>query len=400
VDNDGRDDVVVGASFENGSANDAGRAYMFVYRPPVPQGFFLLANEEIEFKHHLYSEGKIHSNRGIEFQTGAPSIHAGNVIAVEDVEIARNNIIEGDITAGGEVENKGTVNGTITQNANVTMQPLPEIATFSPGTDKIKVPHNGAYVLLPGPYGKVDVGNAATLYLSSGEYNLIELDLGTAAMLSIDVSAGPVTVNLVEEIDINPEVTVEITGDNTGFPSARVTFNSLYSRTIKIRKRSVFLGTLNAPYAKVKIQEDAFFKGALSARKIEIEHRVAAVFHASETTPGMAADLAKLNDNDPTVSGLNNLPVEYELSQNYPNPFNPATTIRFALPEASPITLKIYNIHGQLVRTLTNAYHEAGYHQVQWDATNDNGVRVASGYYFYRLQSGDFQQVKKMLLVK
>jgi len=98
----------------------------------------------------------------------------------------------------------------------------------------------------------------------------------------------------------------------------------------------------------------------------------------------------------------------YELAQNYPNPFsqiprfagNPSTTIRFALPEAAEVSLKIYDIAGQLVQTLANGVVEAGRHQVGWDGTNQRGVLVASGVYFYQLRAGEFKQVRKMSLVR
>jgi len=60
----------------------------------------------------------------------------------------------------------------------------------------------------------------------------------------------------------------------------------------------------------------------------------------------------------------------------------------------------IYNISGQVLKTLVNNRFEAGYHQVQWDGTNEMGEQVASGFYFYRLESKDFQQVKKMLMLQ
>ena len=94
------------------------------------------------------------------------------------------------------------------------------------------------------------------------------------------------------------------------------------------------------------------------------------------------------------------LPMDFELVQNFPNPFNPTTTIKFALPEASQVTLRIINIRGKLVRTLASGGFEAGYHQFLWDATNDFGVKVSSGMYFYQLQSNDFHEVRKMLLLK
>jgi hypothetical protein len=90
----------------------------------------------------------------------------------------------------------------------------------------------------------------------------------------------------------------------------------------------------------------------------------------------------------------------YELMQNYPNPFNPSTKISFALPEAAAVSLKIYDIAGQLVQSLVDGVMEAGRHQVVWDGTNQHGVKVASGVYFYQLRAGEFKQVRKMSLVR
>jgi hypothetical protein len=89
------------------------------------------------------------------------------------------------------------------------------------------------------------------------------------------------------------------------------------------------------------------------------------------------------------------LPKSLALEQNYPNPFNPSTTIRYALPQRSPVTLMIYNTLGQNVATLANGEIEAGYHEVKFDAPG-----LASGVYFYRLTAGTFVETKKLLLVR
>jgi len=94
------------------------------------------------------------------------------------------------------------------------------------------------------------------------------------------------------------------------------------------------------------------------------------------------------------------VPAEFRVHQNYPNPFNPNTTIKYDLPEAGPVTLEIYNLLGQRVRTLVSDHREAGYHQAPWDGTNDAGTKVGSGMFFYRLVAGDYTAVRKMLLLK
>jgi len=94
-------------------------------------------------------------------------------------------------------------------------------------------------------------------------------------------------------------------------------------------------------------------------------------------------------------------PETFALGNNYPNPFNPATTIKYALPEAASVKLEIYNVVGQVVRTLVDGRQNAGRYVVQWNASDDSGRNLSSGIYFYRLQAGDnFLEVKKMLLLK
>ncbi|MCF7823402.1 MAG: carboxypeptidase regulatory-like domain-containing protein [Candidatus Marinimicrobia bacterium] len=101
-----------------------------------------------------------------------------------------------------------------------------------------------------------------------------------------------------------------------------------------------------------------------------------------------------------SVEAGDQLPTEYSLDQNYPNPFNPSTTIRFGLPEAAYVTLDIYNILGQKVRTLTDSNMPAGYINITWDGLDQHGNIVSSGTYIYRLQTKDHRFAKKMIFMK
>ena len=94
------------------------------------------------------------------------------------------------------------------------------------------------------------------------------------------------------------------------------------------------------------------------------------------------------------------IPSKFTLKQNYPNPFNPNTTIAYSLPKQSYVDLKIYNIKGQLVRTLCNDEQEAGEYSINWDGSDEQGRVVSSGVYFYSLQTDDFVQTRKMLLLR
>lgn len=93
-------------------------------------------------------------------------------------------------------------------------------------------------------------------------------------------------------------------------------------------------------------------------------------------------------------------PTQYSLQQNYPNPFNPTTTIDYTLAKTGFVSIKIYNILGQLVRTLVEANQTQGLHSIVWDGRNDAGIALPSGIFFLQMQSGAFSQVRKLVLMK
>ena len=133
-----------------------------------------------------------------------------------------------------------------------------------------------------------------------------------------------------------------------------------------------------------------------------MSHGRAFVAWADSRSNGMNihAGLTVYDPTDVGDDGDNSLPGEYALEQNYPNPFNPSTQISFSLPQAGAVTLSIYNVLGQTVRTLLDKPMAAGTHTVSWEGTTDSGSRVASGVYFYRLKTGDQILQKKMILMK
>jgi len=97
------------------------------------------------------------------------------------------------------------------------------------------------------------------------------------------------------------------------------------------------------------------------------------------------------------------VPTTYELSQNQPNPFNPTTYIRFGIPEdagVQNVRLEIFNILGQRVKVLVDDEFSPGRYEAIWDATNDDGIELPSGVYIYKLKAGDFEQSRKMTLLR
>ena len=115
---------------------------------------------------------------------------------------------------------------------------------------------------------------------------------------------------------------------------------------------------------------------------------------------GWAVDNLRIQEGASAITQTDFTPNTFRLFDNFPNPFNPTTLIRFQVPGTSHVQLKIYNSLGQEVRTLVNRNQAAGTQSVVWDGRNNAGNSVASGIYYYRLQAGNFVQVKKMMLLR
>jgi hypothetical protein len=118
------------------------------------------------------------------------------------------------------------------------------------------------------------------------------------------------------------------------------------------------------------------------------------IFKAGSVEVKISTDVEDISD------GVT-LPADYSLAQNYPNPFNPSTNMEFSLPEATHVSLEVFNILGQNVRRLLDRDMPAGVHRVVFDGRNDRGTRLATGVYFYRMVTDQgYQETKKMLMLK
>lgn len=127
-----------------------------------------------------------------------------------------------------------------------------------------------------------------------------------------------------------------------------------------------------------------------------VHYKIVAVYDEGDSPFASASvDVQIVDVNDRT-----NVPVAFELVGNFPNPFNPTTNIEFTVANRQDVTLSVYNINGQLVKTLVNGTVNAGNQNVVWDATDNNGNKVASGIYFSRFTTQNGVQTKKMVLLK
>ncbi len=102
-------------------------------------------------------------------------------------------------------------------------------------------------------------------------------------------------------------------------------------------------------------------------------------------------------DEQSDVSGM---PFQFKLHQNYPNPFNPRTDIQYSIPEMSRVSITVFNVLGERIKTLVNEEKRLGSYFVSWDGTNEQQIPVQSGIYFYTITAGKFKETRKMMLLK
>ncbi len=353
------------------------------------QNFVFLSNGIVKINQNEDSKGDIHANGKIEFGKGKPGTHIGSLEAVDDIKIEDKNTIQGNATAGDELYLLGNakVTGTKTAHAAVAALPLPSLS-YSAGGPNVTVAANTSKALAPGSYGVVDLKTKATLMLSAGDYYLNILSTDPNVILSINATAGPVSIYVVSDLEFDNNVQVKLTGGT----SDKVLFASLQKHKIDMGVNVIIYGTLINPNAEVHFSTNCKIKGAVCAASITLDPKVKFYHH---TSPGIFPKESEAEETEV------NVPVtSYELSQNYPNPFNPVTTIQFSVLEAGVVQLFVYNINGQEVRALVFEQMDAGHHTITWDGKDNAGQIMPSGVYLYKLRVNSFAQTRKMTFMK
>ncbi len=135
-----------------------------------------------------------------------------------------------------------------------------------------------------------------------------------------------------------------------------------------------------------------------------VTHAVLAYNPAANANPtfacaGVAPTVGDYVGFEPSMESTE-MPRTFALLLNYPNPFNTATTIRFALPEASEVLLEVYDLMGRRISVLVEGQLGAGHYERVWDSGSDTGEHITSGVYIYRLQAGSFDAIRRMVLMK
>jgi hypothetical protein len=231
--------------------------------------------------------------------------------------------------------------------------------------------------------------------------------LNTDALLSLD--AGSQLPRVGEEVSVNVNLADFVELKGYGFS---VNYDATKLEFVKVDAAENLLGEGELAAPRVLSQQDgqvaiaAYGQTATEGNmalnlvfrtKSEIESTLIEVTESEVRDGNYAVNQIAL----PAPVQIQTRPETYALGNNYPNPFNPATTIKYALPEAGLVKLEVYNVVGQVVRTLVSEQQNAGRYAIQWNASDDSGYSLSSGIYFYRLQAGDnFLEVKKMLLLK
>lgn len=121
----------------------------------------------------------------------------------------------------------------------------------------------------------------------------------------------------------------------------------------------------------------------------------------TDLSPWITWDTPELVNDMPSSIGNSEKVIDrFGLKQNYPNPFNPTTTIRYSISSPEKVSIKIYDVSGQLIKEISENQNQAGEYEVVWDGKNNLGERVSTGTYFYQLVVGDHSEAKKMILLK
>jgi cytoskeletal protein CcmA (bactofilin family) len=345
--------------------------------------FTLYADTRLKFDDYGNSEGLVGSNASVRFEQGQPSRHTGDVWAAGNINVQPKNTIQGNLTARNavHVDRSAKVNGVISAGAGFPGLVLPVLNFTKPPSSArtVLVEKDKAANLTPGIYNVVRVEQHGVLPLRSGVYTMNNLWLEDEARLALNLSGGPVTINVANILSSAEEVTIKI--NSAAGTSRDILINYKGTTPFHLGKGSQFRGSLIAPNARVEVSVGAVHKGMICAKEIAVLDRARILSH---DVPGelSKSSLTLEEGSDLTSEGVI---TSYALSQNYPNPFNPSTRISFDLPRSGIVKLKIYDVLGSNVRTLVNKNMSAGQHEVFWNGHNQAGEQVTAGIYVYRL---------------
>ena len=199
------------------------------------------------------------------------------------------------------------------------------------------------------------------------------------------LSVVPIVVSPIQGQPINTKTTI-LSWAVPSSPLTHLKFDVEISKNLNFSS-SVKISDLNEPFAKVDgLEQNTKYYWRVKSK--------------NQNSTSSSSSVGEFRTNNITDVQEQIIPTAFELSQNYPNPFNPTTKIAFALQQNSYVSLKIYNMLGREIKSLLNAEMLAGNHSIDWNGEDNNGFKVASGTYIYKMTAGNFMAVKKMVLIK
>lgn len=195
------------------------------------------------------------------------------------------------------------------------------------------------------------------------------------------------------------EVGSDVTLTRVDFSGTRIDYIQLKDAIIDNEKKTVLIYAIPLQENHIEVGNGIVAKLIFSDKsKVKLEPTTVA---KQEGISLVSTDAKEISyDTDFSMVTGRILPTSYSVAQNYPNPFNASTVIRYSLPEQARVKIEIYNILGQKVKTLVDEVQTAGYKTVEWNGTNAQNRTVASGVYFYKINTGKYSEVKQMTMLK
>jgi hypothetical protein len=340
---------------------------------------------------------------GVELSIGTGvETPAGYAVKADRVQISDRSTIGGDLYYN-ELTNAGTINGDMISPLLLPVKELPPFETTDPAVvdaEDFTVDNRVDATISPDTYRDITLQPHSSLTMSPGEYHFRDFLAKSDTKIYFE---GPTTIHVLHGLSGDNSSYFGPANGSTVSASEVVIYvqgtdgESSYPQSVNLNPKSVVFANLYAPNGTMLIDKQAKVTGAFLAHDLVIASNVRVTLASAFADVGRSSPTAKPVAQEPENGDV---PTTYVLSQNYPNPFNPSTQIRYGLPEASHVTLTIYNMIGQEVVRLVDDVQAEGYHVVRWNGTNDFGNTVSTGMYIFRLTAEGFVQTKKMMLLK
>jgi len=231
------------------------------------------------------------------------------------------------------------------------------------------------------------------LLITSNSVNVTDAEISIMATGFILIPAEDLTLDLADDHVILTWMEPDFTRNTRGLHQAKSDGSTRINRDVEILGYNIYRDG-------VMINEEPVSDIIYLDYDIEAEetytYYVTVVYNLGESEPSNEVEVFITSVEDE----LFNVPHRTELHANYPNPFNPSTKITFSIKERDRVQIDVYNVLGQKVKTLLNDEKEPGLHSVVWYGKDDSGRNVASGIYFYRMTTSDYNRTNKMIFLK